>query len=272
MEINYSDAERRAVTETTNTCAMCLGVSFFPCTLLCSWFEVREQHEAVLLNFGQLTGVETRPGIHFRNCWGRTIKVVSKQKQSISLPPTKIVDKSGNPLMVSGIVVFFFEDSQKTAIDIQYPEAFVANAAHTSLKTVVGRYPYESEKPGQLCLKKSAKLVSQELTRVLQESVQAAGVRIISLDFNELSYAPEIAHGMLKRQQAQAMVAARSKIVSGATSIALDAVNALEQRGIEVKQHDRAKIITNLLTLISSESEAQPVIDVKAQTPHQPHY
>lgn len=110
---------------------------------------------------------------------------------------------SGNPLMVSGIVVFYFEDTKKTAIEIQYPELFVSNAAQTSLKSVVGRYPYESDKPGQyaqfvfsilkifrLCLKKSARQIGGDLTKALQDAVLSAGVRVISFDFNELSYAP----------------------------------------------------------------------------------
>jgi len=85
---------------------VCLGLSCFPATALCSWFTVREQQEQVLLVFGQYAGIYKEPGLHFHNCWGRELRTVTKQKQSIHLPVTKIVDKAGNPLNVSGIVVF----------------------------------------------------------------------------------------------------------------------------------------------------------------------
>jgi len=246
----------------SSPCALCLGFACFPCTLCCSFFCIRENTEAVILHFGKFTGVERSPGLHFSNCWGRELRTVTKQKQSLHLPVTKIVDKTGNPLNVSGIVVFYNQDCKKSAIDVSDPREFTSNAAQTVLKTVVGRHPYEAVKPGQMCLKANAKEIGQEMVQLLQRDVVVAGVKIISFQFNDLSYAPEIASAMLKRAQAQALVAARKKIVEGAIDIALGAVTELEKKGLSIQQSDKSKIVTNLLTVICSDTDAKPTVNV----------
>jgi len=217
--------------------------------------QVREVEDGVVFVWGEYQGTLTSPGLYCINPSGLEVKTVSKQKQSLSLLPTKIVDKIGNPLLVSGIVVFYYSDSKKIAIEIRDPYSYVANAAQAVLKKVVSKYPFESTRQGQLCLRLHSKQIGKDLTSSLSDDLQSAGVKVISFQFNELSYATEIAQGMLKRQQAQAMVAARTKIVSGALNISLGAVEELEKQGMGVKAEDKARIITNLLTLISSENE-----------------
>jgi len=225
-----------------------------PCTYI---RQVREVEDGVVFVWGEYQGTLTQPGLYCINPSGVEIKTLSRQKQSLSLLPTKIVDKLGNPLLVSGIVVFYYSDTKKIAIEIRDPFPYVANAAQAVLKKVVSKYPFESAKQGQMCLRLNSKQISKDLTTTLSQDLQHAGVTVISFQFNELSYATEIAQGMLKRQQAQAMIAARTKIVSGALNISLDAVEELEKQGMGVKAEDKARIITNLLTLISSENEGQ---------------
>jgi len=265
-ELPEEDDKGHVEPGSVSPCALCLGIGCFPFTLMCSCFCVRENTEAVILHFGKFTGVEQDPGLHFNNCWGREVRVVTKQKQSIHLPITKIVDKTGNPLNVSGIVVFFNENSKKSAIDVSDPREFTLNAAQTVLKTVVGRHPYEATKPGQMCLKTHAKQIGQEMVKLLQKDVLVAGVRVISFQFNDLSYAPEIASAMLKRAQAQAMVAARKKIVDGAIDIALGAVTELDKKGISIQQSEKSKIVTNLLTVICSDTDAKPTVNVSEKS------
>jgi len=241
----------------------CLGVFCFPCTLMCSWYCIREQEEAVLLNYGKYTGIEKTPGCHFKNCFGREIRSVSKQKISINLPETKVIDANGNPIIVSAIVLYYVEDSKKAAIDIQDAPKFVYNQAQAVIKSIVAQYPYETTKKDTKCLKKESKEISEALVNMLQIQVETAGARIISFQFDELSYAPEIAHGMLKRQQAQALVLARTKIVEGAVDIAHDAITQLGDYGISMENEDQTKLVTNLLTLICSDSEAQTTVNVQ---------
>jgi len=247
---------------TESPLALGLGIVCFPFTLLCSWYTVRENNEAVILQFGRYAGVETNPGLHFYNCCGREIRTVTKQKQTLHVPITKIVDKTGNPLHVSGIVVFSFLNSKKCAIDVTDPHNFTLNSAQTVLKIVCGRHPYATSKPGQLCLKSNASQISRELADCLQKDVQVAGVIIISFQFNDLSYAPEIASAMLKKAQAQALVAARKKIVDGALDIALGAIDELDKRDVKISNTDKSKIVTNLLTVICSDQDAKPTVNV----------
>jgi len=126
------------------------------------------------------------------------------------------------------------------------------------LKQIVSRYPYESEEGH--CLKTDSEIISREVVRILQDRVKIAGVLINSFTFNEISYAPEIASGMLKRQQASAILQARKLIVHGAVEIAHGAVSELQQRGIILDDAAKCKVVSNLLTVICSESNAAPVI------------
>jgi len=239
---------------------LCLGAACFPFTALCSWFTVREQQEQVLLVFGKYAGIYKEPGLHFQNCWGRELRTVTKQKQSIHLPVTKIVDKAGNPLNVSGIVVFWIENTKRAALDVSDPKEFTCNAAQAVLKAVVANHPYEADRA--LCLKTNAKQIGKEMVIRLQKDVTEAGVRIVSFQFNELSYAPEIASSMLRRQQAMALVGARKKIVEGAIDIALGAVLGLEKEGVALQQAEKSLMVTNLLTVICSDTDAKPTVNV----------
>jgi len=226
------------------------------------------KQEQVLLRYGKLEAIYKTPGLHFSNVFGRELRIVTKQKQSIHLPVTKIVDKAGNPLNISGIVVFWNENTKRAAIDVSDPQEFTCNAAQAVLKAVVARHPYESEIPDMLCLKTNAKEIGREMVELLQQDVLVAGVRIVSFQFNELSYAPEIASVMLRRQQAMALVSARKKIVEGAIDIALGAVMGLEQEGIVLQQSEKSKMVTNLLTIICSDTDAKPTVSVESSAPH----
>jgi len=113
-----------------------------------------------------------------------------------------------------------------------------------------------------MSLKVNANEIGQEMVKLLQEHVDVAGVKVISFQFNDLSYAPEIASAMLKKAQAQALVAARKKIVDGAIDIALGAVTELEKKGVTIQQSDKSKIVTNLLTVICSDTDAKPSVNV----------
>jgi len=241
-----------------------LCISCFPCALTCSWFTVQEQEEVVLLNYGKYTGVVNTPGIHWANCFGRDIRRVSKKKISVDLPNTKVVDLNGNPILVSGNIVYHFINSKRCAIDINEPNAFVQTQAQTVLKQVVSQYPYEhlSEDDVGPCLKTETSEIGDNFVKLLQSKVDIAGARVLNFQFNELSYAPEIAQGMLKKQQARATLAARKTIVEGVVEIAYGAISKLEDKGIAMTDSEKAKVITNLLTVMCSDHDATPTINV----------
>jgi len=247
--------------------SMCLAGFCFPCYLCCSWFTVTEQEEAVVLEWGKYAKTVKTAGLHFSNCFGRELRRVSKQKRSADLPATKVVDKNGNPLNVSGIIVFQYVDSKRCAIDVQNADVYVYTQAQAAMKQIVSQFPYENlldiDNLNVLCLKRDAPQISEHLVRSLQEKVGLAGAEILSFDFNEIGYAPEIAHGMLKRQLAMATLAARKTIVEGAVEITYGALAQLEHRGIDVSPVERAKLASNLLTVICSDSkDVQPQFSV----------
>merc|ERR1719158_2369925 len=144
-----------------------------------------------------------------------------------------------------------------------------------TLKQVVSKYPYEEDhdpvldspsgstsKTKGLSLKTEAAQVSRELKDVLQDRLAHAGVRVIAFNMTDLSYAPEIAQAMLVRQQAEAMVKARKLIVKGAVNISEDAVQQLEEKGLTMSAPEKAKVVTNLLTVICGESGATPTLQL----------
>jgi len=237
------------------------GACCFPFTFCCSWFSIKEREEVVVLNCGRYVGTETEPGIHFRNCWGRELKRIPTAKITSHLPNTKVIDKNGNPLIVSGIVVYHFRNTQRAALDVLQAEQFVNNQAQVVMKQIVSRYPYEADEEGDgYCLKTEAANISREFVTTLQRQINVAGAQVHSFQFNNLSYAPEIAAGMLKRQQAHALVKARKTIVDGAVEIAHSAMVQLEERGITMQPDEKTRLVSNLLTVICAEAEIQPTL------------
>jgi regulator of protease activity HflC (stomatin/prohibitin superfamily) len=220
----------------------------------------------VVLNFGKYTGTEKEPGVHFTNCFGRDLRKVSTQKKSIDLKTTKVVDGNGNPLLVSAIVVYNIVNTKRAVIDMQYADNYVKDQARAVMRQVVAKFPYEHLRDNQKgpTLKGESAAIGNRLVEILQKKVAIAGGKILSFQFDEISYAPEIAQGMLKRQQAMATVAARTTIVSGAVEIAHSAITQLEARGTQIDPKDRARIMANLLTVIAGESGVQPTLNVSS--------
>jgi len=234
-----------------------------------SCYCVQENEEAVLLSCGRYSGTVREPGIHFANLWGREIITISKAKLSTDIPNTKVIDKDGNPVMVSGVVFYHFRDTKKAALDILDRQTFVADQAATVLKQIVSHYPYDnhdiesdedSDDDDVPCLKRDTDVIVKHLVKELQRRVNVAGAKIDSFKFNEISYAPEIAASLLKKQQASAIVASRHTLVDGAVRIATAAVNRLDKKGVAVDPADKSRLISNLLTVVCADEHVQPVI------------
>jgi len=235
----------------------CLLGALFPCSIF-SCFLLNPREEAVLLEFGKYNGTLKSPGCHYVCSMGRTIMRVSTKVKSMMIPETKTIDLNGNPLIINGILSYQIRNSKKAALDVSYVDDFVKTQGLAALKQIVCKYPYEAE-DGH-CLKKASDIIAQEVVTLLQERVLLAGVQILTFTFNEISYAPEIASGMLRRQQAQAVLSARKLIVSGAVEIAQGAVRSLEAQGVAMDDKSRARIVGNLLTVICSETATSPVL------------
>jgi regulator of protease activity HflC (stomatin/prohibitin superfamily) len=164
----------------------------------CSIFTVQEREEVVALQCGKFKEVFRQPGLHYQTCCGRELRRVSKTKISVSLPNVKILDLTGAPLIVSGVVVYSYGNTKRVAIDVQDASSFLKNQATCVMKSVVSRYPYENwdDDPNAHTLKTEGETIAQELVDTLQRAVKLAGVTVHTFQINEISYSAEVAQGM----------------------------------------------------------------------------
>jgi len=253
-DLPENDEERGA-----HPLSILLGVLCCPLTVLFSCFTLNPQEEMVMLYWGRYSGTVRGSGLHFANCWGRESTRISTKKICQQLPKTTVVDKNGNPLIVSAVIVYNIVNSKRATLDIQNHVSFVQTQAETTLKQIISRFPYETMDDSP-CLKTEADHIGQELCGLLQQKVEVAGARVYSFQLKEISYAPEIAAGMLKRQQAVAMLQARQTIVQGAVEIACHAVEDVRKRGIHLEPSEQSRLVTNILTVICSDRDVQPTL------------
>ncbi|EDQ89395.1 uncharacterized protein MONBRDRAFT_32461 [Monosiga brevicollis MX1] len=240
----------------TLLCPLSFGTS-----CLASFFVLDVQSEAVILRFGNYERTVRKPGLHYSNVFGRSKRVISTKLQSMDLPAKSrtVMDREGNPLVISAVVTYQFVDSYKAALEVENPRTFLITQGETVLKDVMGQFPYEAAE-GVPSLRTHSHEVSAMLRERLQALVHVSGIHVHSFGLKEISYAPVIAAAMLKRQQASAMVQARSTIVNGAVDIAASALNALKLNGVEMQEHESARLVSNLLTVICSDTDVQPTV------------
>jgi len=160
--------------------------------------------------------------------------------------------------------VYHYVNIKKSNIDFQNPDIFIRNQSQATLKRIASRYPYEVEDKERdgLSLSRDADEITLIAKDILQKQVDIAGVVIDSIQFNQISYAPEIAQGMLRKQQAMAMISARRTLVCGAVRIAYDAVEKLEENGVKMNPRDKTKLVSNLLTVTVAEEQVHPMLDL----------
>jgi regulator of protease activity HflC (stomatin/prohibitin superfamily) len=156
------------------------------------------------------------------------------------------------------------EDTYKAALHVENYKEFIEDQAGAVVKRVAAQFPYETADAGRPCLKKESNEVTNAFISELQEAVQPAGITVLGVRLNDLTYAPEIAQSMLMRQQALALIDARKTIVEGAVEIVQDAISRLNQAGLEVKETQRDELVSNLLVVLCSGERPQPVLQVQA--------
>lgn len=236
----------------------------FPPILLFGFFVVNPREEVVVVRFGKyLTTLKTQ-GIRWSHPVGRRLHRISTRDATLNLARETVVELNGNPVQISAVVVYRVEDTFKAALHVENYHQFLDDQAGAVVKRVAARFPYESADEARACLKKESDVVTQQLMQELQTVVDPAGIRVLGVRLNDLTYAPEIAQAMLMRQQALALIDARKTIVEGAVEIVRDAVDRLGQAGLEVKEADRDALVANLLVVLCSGEKAQPVLQVQA--------
>jgi regulator of protease activity HflC (stomatin/prohibitin superfamily) len=238
-----------------------LGIVFFPLTILGSWIVVHPQEDKVVLIWGKLWKVLSRPGLTFVNVFGRKVIEITTKQQALEIHRTTVADANANPIIIAGICTFRVVDSIKAALHVEDYQGFVRSQTVAVLKQVASKYPYESEDGHGL--KDEAAKISTEMVQALSKKVAAAGVEVIAYELSDLSYAPEIASAMLVRQQAQALVGARKIIVEGAVEIVKGAITHLTEAGIPIEPSHQSRVVGNLLAIICGDAKVQPTYEIQ---------
>jgi regulator of protease activity HflC (stomatin/prohibitin superfamily) len=228
------------------------------------FFMLQPNEGGVLTLFGDYVGTERTPGLRWTWPWiGR--KTVSVRARNHNVDTLKVNDKRGNPVEIAAVVVWRVADTAQALFDVDDFEHFVKVQSESALRHVATRYNYdEGEDHGvhEVTLRAGADTVAGDLRDELQQRVQLAGVRIEEAKLTHLAYAPEIAGAMLRRQQAEAVIAARTKIVSGAVSMVQMALESLAEKNVvELDDERRAAMVSNLLVVLCSERDTQPVVN-----------
>ena len=236
----------------------------FPPLLLFGFFIVNPREEVVVLRFGQYIETIATQGIRWVHPIGRELRRIPTQDISLHIPTSTVVERHGNPILISAVVVYRAEDTRKAALDVESFRHFIEAQAGAVIKRVSAHFPYDSPDHSEPCLRVESDVVTQAYLEELQKAVSPAGIRVLSVRLNDLTYAPEIAQAMLMRQQALALMDARKTIVEGAVALVKDAVDRLHEAGLEVSAVQKQALISNLLIVLCSGERAQPVMQVQS--------
>lgn len=221
---------------------------------------VQPNESKVLILFGRYTGTVKDSGFWWVNPF--TVKKhVTLRIRNFNSERLKVNDLHGNPIEIATVIVWRVVDSARAIFDVQNYEQFVAIQSETAIRSMASEYPYDvdDDKPS---LRGTPQEIAENLKNTLQTRLEVAGVEIIESRISHLAYAQEIAQAMLRRQQAQAVIAARAKIVEGAVGMVQMALTALsEQNIVKLDEDKKATMVNNLMVALVSETSTQPVIN-----------
>lgn len=222
---------------------------------------IQPNDSRVLILFGKYIGTIRESGFWWVNPFTEK-KKVSLRIHNFNSEKIKVNDLHGNPIEIAAVIVWRVIDSARAIFDVQNYEEFVAIQSETAIRGLASDYAYDASDDEKHSLRGNTQEISEELKKQVQTRLQIAGLEIIESRISHLAYAPEIAQAMLRRQQAQAVVAARTKIVEGAVGMVEMALKSLSEQHIVVLDEDKkATMVNNLLVALVSETQAQPVIN-----------
>ena len=236
-------------------------ITVIACVCLAGFYMVAPNEGRVLQLFGQYVGTDRALGLRWANPF------YSKQRVSLRIRnfesgQLKVNDSAGNPIEIAAVVVWRVVDTAEAVFEVDDYEDYVAIQSEAAIRNMATSYPYDDHEGESITLRGSANEIGDILKAEVQERLGKAGVEVLEARISHLAYAPEIASAMLQRQQASAIVAARSKIVEGAVSVVEAAIDQLTQRQIiELDAQSKASMVSNLLVILCSDRAAQPVVN-----------
>lgn len=234
-----------------------LGIIF-----LIGHFTLQPNQSRVQILFGAYHGTVKKSGFHWANPFYSKRTKVSLRSHNFSTDKVKVNDKRGNPIEIGAVVVWRVHDTAQAVFDVEDYQEYVDVQSESAVRHLAGSYAYDQGEEDEVTLRSSADEVAATLMEELQQRLAKAGVTVEEARITHLAYAPEIAQAMLRRQQAEAIIAARTKIVHGAVSMVEMALEDLDRKNV-VKLDDerRASMVSNLLVVLCGESEVTPVVN-----------
>lgn len=229
--------------------------------LVPGFFTISPNYARVLLLFGEYVGTVRVAGFHWANPF-YSKPLVNLRIMNLEVGKLKVNDKGGNPIEIAAVVIWRIVDTAQATFDVGNTEEFVRVQSETALRHLANNYPYDHGEEGEITLRSAVDEVSATLRNELQDRLLIAGVAVEDTRLTHLAYSAEISAVMLRRQQAEAVIAARQKIVHGAVSMVEMALRDLADRDVVALDEERkAAMVSNLLVVLCSESEAQPIIN-----------
>ncbi|EJR47212.1 hypothetical protein IIM_04458 [Bacillus cereus VD107] len=223
---------------------------------------VQPNQAKVITFFGNYLGTIRQNGL-FLTIPFAFRQTVSLRVENFNSKKLKVNDVEGNPIEIAAVIVYKVVDSAKAMFGVEHYDRFVEIQSETAIRHVATKYPYDNfQDETCITLRGNTEEISEELKRELEARLEIAGVEVLETRLTHLAYATEIAHAMLQRQQAKAVLAARKEIVEGAVKMAKDSIHMLDEEGVlELDDERKANMVNNLLVAIVSDKGAQPVIN-----------
>jgi regulator of protease activity HflC (stomatin/prohibitin superfamily) len=225
------------------------------------FYFLQPNQAAAILLFGDYKGTDRTAGLRWRLPWLTRTKI-STRIHNVTSDRLKVNDLRGNPIEIAANVVWRVTDTSQALFDVDNYQEFINIQIESAIRAIAGQYPYDDIEHKEVTLRADAEVVNAELEKELQDRVARAGITIDESRLTHLAYAQEIAQAMLRRQQAEAVIAARQKLVTGAVSMVETALQMLsEKQVVELDDERRAAMVSNLMVVLCSERDTQPVVN-----------
>ena len=240
------------------------GYGLLDLAVLIAWgglFMVNPNQAKVLLLFGRYVGSVKTQGLNWANPF-YTKRAISLRVRNFETAKLKVNDRNSNPVEIAAIVVWQVVDSAEAMFEVDSYENYVHVQSESALRNLASQYPYDAHQEGEKALASHTAEIAERLQHEIQERLAKAGVSVREARFSHLAYAPEIAGVMLRRQQANAIIAARQRIVEGAVGMVEMALAQLSEKQVVALDEERkATMVSNLLVVLCSDRDAQPVVN-----------
>lgn len=241
--------------------ACVLALALLALLAIAGLYMVQPNQAAVLELFGKYAGTVKDNGLRWNNPFLSKRKV-SLRVRNFESGKLKVNELDGSPIEIAAVIVWQVNDASEAVYNVDDYESFVHIQSESALRAMATSYPYDAHEDGQLALRSHAAEISQHLKDELAERLADAGVQVLDARISHLAYAPEIAQAMLQRQQANAVIAARQRIVAGAVGMVEMALAELEKGGtVQLDEERKAQMVSNLLTVLCSDRGTQPVVN-----------